>query len=169
MTSTDTFQDDEIFVACEGIPALVSFKLGGSSKAGKVVPLQGNVLDVAFIAVDAGREVAVISIDNVHQPGSIQEARQEPVSYSPNLNLNTANASQGASRLQYLSNRSGEWEDDKTLTESLERFSRPKPNGLRESAIASEAGRGKADDKAKALRDLLYGVENLRKRPGAED
>lgn len=135
-----------------------------------MVPLQGNVLDVAFIAVDAGRDAAVISIDHVHQPGSIQEVRQEPVSYSPNLNANTANASQGASRLQCLSNRrSGEWEDDKTLTESLERFSRPKPNGLRESAIASEAGRGKVDDKAKALRDLLYGVENLRKRPGAED
>jgi tRNA (guanine-N(7)-)-methyltransferase subunit TRM82 len=35
--------------------------------------------------------------------------------------------------------------------------------------MASEADRGKADDEAKALRDLLYGVENLRKRPGTED
>lgn len=30
-----------------------------------------------------------------------------------------------------------------------------------------DAGQGKSDNKA--LRDLLYSVENLRKRPGAED
>ncbi|KAF2442314.1 tRNA methyltransferas-like protein [Karstenula rhodostoma CBS 690.94] len=144
----------EILVACEGIPALVSFKLGSSSRTGKVLPLNGNVLDLAFIASDAGGAIAAISIDHVHHPGSTQEVRQEP----------------GASRLQCLSNyNSGEWEDDKTLTGSLERFSRPMPNEERESGIASEADRGKADNKAKALRDLLYGVENLRKRPGAED
>lgn len=82
ITSTDTFQDDEILVACEGVAALVSFRLGRSPKAGKVVPLQGNVLDVAFIASDAGRDVAVISIDHVHKPGSTQELRQDYVSVS---------------------------------------------------------------------------------------
>ncbi|KAL5385388.1 hypothetical protein DPSP01_004845 [Paraphaeosphaeria sporulosa] len=145
---------DEILVACEGVPALVSFKLGSSSRTGRVLPLNGNVLDLAFIAVGAGHSLAAVSIDHVHQPGSKHELRQES----------------GASRLQCLSNHnSGEWEDDETLTEALERFSRSMPNGARESGTASETDRGKADNKAKALRDLLYGVENLRKRPGAED
>ena len=72
--------------------------------------------------------------------------------------------------MQCLSiNDSGEWVDDNDTTESLLGFNRSVPDNAHESGIASEAGRGKATDKAKALRDLLYGVENLRKRPGAED
>jgi tRNA (guanine-N(7)-)-methyltransferase subunit TRM82 len=35
------------------------------------------------------------------------------------------------------------------------------------SATGNAQGLGSADDKA--LRDMLYNVENLRKRPGAED
>ncbi|KAL1603984.1 tRNA (guanine-N(7)-)-methyltransferase non-catalytic subunit trm82 [Paraconiothyrium brasiliense] len=145
---------DEVLVACEGIPALVSFKLGGSSRTGKVLPLDGNVLDLSFIEVDGGRITAAVSVDHVHQLGSTQEVRQEP----------------GTSRLQYLSsNDSGEWEHDRTLAEVLEGFSRTVPNEEREAGSASEPNRGTADDKAKALRDLLYSVETLRKRPGTED
>ncbi|KAJ4345790.1 tRNA (guanine-N(7)-)-methyltransferase non-catalytic subunit trm82 [Didymosphaeria variabile] len=145
---------DEVLVACEGVPALLSFKLGGSSGAGKVLPLDGNVLDLSFIEVDGGRVTAAVSIDHVHKPGSTQEVRQEP----------------GTSRLQYLCrNNSGEWEHDRTLAEALEGFGQTVPDEEQDLSTAGEEIRGTADDKAKALRDLLYGIENLRKRPGAED
>lgn len=81
-------QIDEVLVACEGVPALVSFKLGNTQEPGKVLPLNGNVLDLAFIEVQesgsgsgsGGRTVAAVSIDHVHQPGSTQEVRTTLVS-----------------------------------------------------------------------------------------
>lgn len=84
-TCTDTMQVDEVLVACEGVPALVSFKLGSPSRIGKVLPLNGNALDVAFIEADAGHTTAAISIDHVHHPGSTQEVRQVSVSHSSYL------------------------------------------------------------------------------------
>lgn len=71
----------------------------------------------------------------------------------------SANLSQLASRLLYLSQQSGEWREEQTVAKGLEELSRTVPGGIRDT--------GKEGDKA--LRDLLYGVENLRKRPGAED
>jgi tRNA (guanine-N(7)-)-methyltransferase subunit TRM82 len=84
-------QVDEVLVACQGVPALVSFKLGSSSKAGTVFPLDGNVLDLALIEGGGGRITAAISIDHVHLPGSTQEVRQEPVSQTAKPDPNTAN------------------------------------------------------------------------------
>ncbi|KAF1969035.1 guanine-N(7)--methyltransferase subunit TRM82 [Bimuria novae-zelandiae CBS 107.79] len=141
-------EDDEILVACEGLPALVNYRFGSSSKSAKVIPLTGNVLDLAFIDVPEVGPTAVISIDHVHEPGSTSVVRTEPL----------------ASRLQYLSRQSGEWREDKTLSKALEGFSRAVQG---DAGIDAECSSSKGDDKA--LRDMLYGVENLRKRPGAEE
>lgn len=69
-------------MACEGLPALVSYKLGNSSKAAKVIPLDGNVLDLAFIDTAQG-PIAVISIDNIYAGGSTSVVRSSPVSHRP--------------------------------------------------------------------------------------
>jgi hypothetical protein len=45
------------------------------------------------------------------------------------------------------------------VAKGLEELSRTVPGGIRDTSKEGD----------KALRDLLYGVENLRKRPGAED
>lgn len=80
---------------------------------------------------------------------------------------------QGAFRLQYFSHQhDGQWGEDSELVQLLKWFS-----GDAGSAESGDAGTdSKASDNptevtkyGKALRDMLYGVENLRKRPGAED
>jgi len=77
---TDIEQVPEVLVACEGIPALFSFKLGGSSTASQVVALAGNPLDLTFISPSQSACTAVVSIDNVHAPGSTTEIRKDEVS-----------------------------------------------------------------------------------------
>ena len=67
-------------MACEGLPALVSYQLGSSSKAAKVIPLEGNVLDLAFIDTAKG-PIAVVSIDHIHAGGSTSVVRSSPVSH----------------------------------------------------------------------------------------
>jgi tRNA (guanine-N(7)-)-methyltransferase subunit TRM82 len=75
-------------------------------------------------------------------------------------------------RLQYFSSQAdGEWRDDAHVKETLGWFAeqgsevQAKRGGGDESQ--EKSGLGSADDKA--LCDMLYHVENLRKRPGAED
>jgi tRNA (guanine-N(7)-)-methyltransferase subunit TRM82 len=60
------------------------------------------------------------------------------------------------SRLQFFSyGQNGQWDEDVVVAQSLEWFSRDA---------------GKADEvDEKAIRAIIYGVENLRKRPGSED
>lgn len=67
-------------MACEGIPALFKFKAGGSSTVSQVVALAGNALDVTFICLSQSACTAVVSIDNVHAPGSTAEIRKDEVS-----------------------------------------------------------------------------------------
>jgi tRNA (guanine-N(7)-)-methyltransferase subunit TRM82 len=80
LMKADLEQVPEMLVACEGIPALFSFKVGGSSTASQVVALAGNALDLTFICPSQGTCTAVVSIDNVHAPGSTAEIRKDEVS-----------------------------------------------------------------------------------------
>lgn len=73
-------QMDEILVACEGVPALFSLKLGGPSPSVTTLVLAGNALDVAFVERDQDTRVAIISIDHMHRPGSTTEIRDDQAS-----------------------------------------------------------------------------------------
>lgn len=77
---------DEILVACEGVPALFSFKVDASTNAGSAstefsyaIALRGNALDIAFLPVSPTSSVVVVSIDHVHKPGSTKEVREDKV------------------------------------------------------------------------------------------
>ena len=78
-------------------------------------------------------------------------------------------------RLQcFSSQENGKWQEDSHTSEALKSFHEQVfdvetgATGGDGSATGNEKGSlGSADDKS--LRDMLYSVENLRKRPGAED
>jgi tRNA (guanine-N(7)-)-methyltransferase subunit TRM82 len=77
-----TFSKNDVFlIACEGVPALFSFTFGDSSASGEAVPLNGNVLDVTFLDLSQSTCTAVVSVDNVHKPGSTTETLDDEVSY----------------------------------------------------------------------------------------
>lgn len=73
-------QVDEILVACEGVPAVFCFRPGSSPAVRHVISLAGNGLDVALISPTESTCTAVVSIDNVHKPGSTTEIREDEVS-----------------------------------------------------------------------------------------
>jgi hypothetical protein len=71
---------NEILVICEGVPALFSFNVEAASTPGTAIPLHGNALHVAFIQTSPNSCTAVVSIDNVHRPGSTTAFRDDKVS-----------------------------------------------------------------------------------------
>lgn len=65
-------------MACEGVPALFHFTIRGqrgSSGLTSVIPLQGNALGAAFIRLSDAAWTVVVSIDSMHQAGSMTERR----------------------------------------------------------------------------------------------
>lgn len=77
---------NEVLVACEGIPALFSFKVdattttsSATTEYSSALALKGNALDVAFLPISPTSSAVVVSIDNVHKPASIKEVRVEKV------------------------------------------------------------------------------------------
>jgi tRNA (guanine-N(7)-)-methyltransferase subunit TRM82 len=74
----DSQQTNEILVACEGVPALFSFKIGVSATSGAALALNGNALDVAV--VQSSQASVVVAIDHVYKPGSTKETREDSVS-----------------------------------------------------------------------------------------
>ena len=70
------------------------------------------------------------------------------------------------SRLQFVAKGAdGEWRNDVKMDAALNIFAEA---GSRLNLDPGDGpGPGAGDDKA--VRDMLYNVENLRKRPGAED
>ena len=78
-------------------------------------------------------------------------------------------------RLQCFSSKeNGKWQEDSRTAEMLKSFhdqvfdvEAGAGRGDGSATGDGKAGLGSADDKA--LRDMLYSVENLRKRPGAEE
>jgi tRNA (guanine-N(7)-)-methyltransferase subunit TRM82 len=172
---------DEVLVACEGVPALFSFKIGQSASSGNTIPLKGNALAVAFLPTSQASATVVVSVDHVHKPGSTKEVREERVRHSVRTlaSFVLTSTPQNVSRLQCFSSQAdGQWEEDASTWEVLKMFNGQTPEVEAGGAIGGDVatdnlaagsgkGLGSADDKA--LRDMLYNVENLRKRPGAED
>ncbi|EDU50550.1 tRNA (guanine-N7-)-methyltransferase subunit Trm82 [Pyrenophora tritici-repentis Pt-1C-BFP] len=131
---------DEILVACEGVPALFHFKMGDAHA--NHIPLAGNALDVAMIQTPISPMCLIISIDNIHKAGSTTEVRDDKVP-----------------RLQYFSRQAdGEWVEDAHIATALSGF-----------AHGKEADSNGLDAGESVVRSMLYNVENLRKRPGADD
>lgn len=173
---------DEILVACEGVPALFSFKVDATTNTssaatefGSAIALKGNALTVAFLPVSPTSSAAVVSIDHVHKPGSIKEMREEKVRFNKHCKAWFLTTLQDVHRLQcFSSQENGKWEEDSHTSEALKSF-HDQVFDIEAGAISGDdsatgngkGGLGSADDKA--LRDMLYSVENLRKRPGAED
>ncbi|KAF2705255.1 guanine-N(7)--methyltransferase subunit TRM82 [Pleomassaria siparia CBS 279.74] len=140
-----------IIVACEGVPALFSFQLGKPSTCGEVIPLIGNALDLKFIHVSESECTAVVSVDNVHKPGSTTETL----------------ANEGPSRLQsFAYQQDGTWGEDLIVGKKLEGFNR-RAWAENSSGGAAKLEKSRLADE-KAVQDILYGVENLRKRAGVE-
>jgi tRNA (guanine-N(7)-)-methyltransferase subunit TRM82 len=70
-------------VACEGVPALFKFTIGIGIASGERIALNGNVLDIAIIQTSPKSSTMVVSVDNIHKPGSTTEVRDDKVSKSP--------------------------------------------------------------------------------------
>jgi tRNA (guanine-N(7)-)-methyltransferase subunit TRM82 len=77
--SADMQQTNEVLVACEGVPALFSFKIGVSATSGTALALNGNALNVAV--VQSAQTLVVVAIDHVHKPGSTKDIREDSVRY----------------------------------------------------------------------------------------
>lgn len=67
-------------MGCEGLSVLLSVKIGRGQEGVAAIPLNGNVLDVAFIELPSGTCTAVVSVDNMHKPNSTTEVRVDNVS-----------------------------------------------------------------------------------------
>ncbi|KAH4018298.1 tRNA methyltransferase non-catalytic subunit TRM82 [Parastagonospora nodorum] len=136
-------ETSEVLVACEGLPGLFNFNVGTGAVNGDSLSLMGNPLDVAFVQTSPNSWTTIVSIDNVHKAGSTSELREN---------------ADGA-RLQYFSKQvDGAWREDAEMGALVSSFVLGGTDGPDLTT---------ADDKA--VRDILYHVENLRKRPGAED
>ncbi|KAH7124045.1 guanine-N(7)--methyltransferase subunit TRM82 [Dendryphion nanum] len=138
---------ESVVVTCEGVPALFILKLGGQSTSLEALALGGNSLDVTFLQSSQARCTVVVAIDNVHKAGSIKEIREE---------------TDGCLLECFSLQPDGQWKVDATMTSNLDSLSRE----LQSISKGTNAGPAGTE---KALCDLLYGIENLRKRPGAED
>ncbi|KAH9879218.1 tRNA (guanine-N(7)-)-methyltransferase non-catalytic subunit trm82 [Plenodomus biglobosus] len=133
-----------ILVACEGIPALFSFDIE-SSASGHAIALNGNPLAVALLQLSPTSHTVVVSIDNVQKPGSTTDPRDDKVS-----------------RLQYFAKESdGGWRENAEASVSLASFEQAHGDATTKVAHSST--------ETKAIQSMLYGVENLRKRPGFEE
>ncbi|KAF2739260.1 guanine-N(7)--methyltransferase subunit TRM82 [Polyplosphaeria fusca] len=134
----DSQQEDSFLVACEGIPALVYVKLGPQVLL-ETIGLKGNALDVSFIQLSDSTWTVVVSVDNVHNPGSTTEVREDELD----------------AELDWFDRRAP------AMTRNAQ---------SRDAGTGGETGGGssrRVDEKA--VRNVLYGIENLRKRAGGDE
>jgi tRNA (guanine-N(7)-)-methyltransferase subunit TRM82 len=153
---------------------LVSFEVGAAATRGSPIPLYGNALDVAFVPGSHGSYTAVVSIDNIHKPGSITELRDDEVgSHETACFVKADTVLQNAPRLQCFSKQAdGRWQEDADMERVLASLAERGSwidIGAADGDAATRNGAGPGLPENKAARDVLYSVENLRKRPGAED
>ncbi|OCK80526.1 hypothetical protein K432DRAFT_352869, partial [Lepidopterella palustris CBS 459.81] len=161
---TETSKKNEgLLVACEGIPALFYFQMGREPNASKLchtIPLLGNPLDLALLRLPSNEYLIFLSIDHVHEPGSTTAVRLE---------------ADIPSRLQIFSvNTNGDVKSACQLDDGLQWFSRQAPtSGTGEAEVEDrgdiKVGAQRVVKDEKIIRDMLYGVENLRKRAEAEE
>ncbi|KAK2765337.1 tRNA (guanine-N(7)-)-methyltransferase non-catalytic subunit trm82 [Arachnomyces sp. PD_36] len=140
-----------VMVACDGIPSLFCFSFGLDGVLTPCPPIQlsGNVLDVTCLR----DSTIIVSIDNLHEPSSTKTTRTKPE--SPQTLLQAFKLTMGKEALDSVP----------VLGPTTTSIS---SQGTGDFFSLSEDEKSKAD-KRKALGDLLYGIENLRKRRGGEE
>lgn len=153
-----------VLVALEGLPMLLSYACSGSQFApAQIIPLDGNVLDVAV--AEAGK-LMFVSIDTIHQPCSMKTWRPEPIgqreaiasfalqdgAHGDPTNETSAVLEEG--RVVALWTRSSLPAIDKALAGEL----------INADVEAEEGGKQhKSNKDYSKLGEFLYGLENLRK------
>lgn len=129
-----------------------------------MLPLRGNVLDVAFVQAQDSWTL-IVSIDNVYKPGSTTELQDDQVSTCNHASTMASHPLTSLvktiPRLQYFSKQpNGQWREDDSLASKLQWF-------VHQGSEVQTETKGDSKD-AKGVRDILYSVGNLRKRPGAD-
>ncbi|EFW15426.1 tRNA (guanine-N(7)-)-methyltransferase non-catalytic subunit trm82 [Coccidioides posadasii str. Silveira] len=135
-----------ILVALEGVSRLLAFSFGTNGRLTALAPIElsGNALDV--VALD-DRGTILVSVDNVHKPGSTKELRDSAI---------------GPKLLQCFSARSDgglKWEESSTQAATT-------INSRETVDIIAETESRKQVQK---ISDSLYGIGNLRKWARGED
>ncbi|KAF2459749.1 hypothetical protein BDY21DRAFT_177335 [Lineolata rhizophorae] len=133
-----TGPNKQVLVACEGVPKLIH--LSAEALGDPCTTVELGVISTGGNVLDVtvlGRDI-IVSVDTYHQAGSVDTARQD-------------NAEEPIARLQAYrySADAGRWERNAALDKRLQ-----KCNGEVIEVVDE-----------KSMRDVLYGVENLRKRP----
>ena len=137
------------------LPLLLSFQASPDHELTihQTIPLEGNVLDVAVIEE---KQMILVSIDNVHEPGSTKESRIGPETVPATVHEYELVASDSTAKYQQM-----EWMatsklivdeaiwQERNLDLGMKSFTRAKGRG-----VYSELG------------EFLYGLENLRKNRG---
>lgn len=115
-----------------------------------------------MMTASTGSVQMVVSVDHIHKAGSTNEKREDPVSRLPACKLHPVSNTNKVPRLQYFSLQSnGTWQEDSGLAKTFEAVERSGNPGNSNGDVPS------GDDQS--VRGMLYNMENLRKRPGAED
>ena len=158
-----------ILVALEGLPLLLSYAHNGRTFArAQMIRLAGNVLDIAV--GEAGR-VILVSIDTVHQPGSMKARRVEPLSSEEAIIcFALQNTTQpGATNASAISQEEHEvlpiWTQSTLPAIARALVSEP----VIVSAGLEDDKQHKAHKYYSKLGEFLYGLENLRKQRGQEE
>ena len=140
----ETDRHTEIIVTLEGIPALFMFFFNSKDELEfrEAYPTEGNVLDLTILH---DRGSIIYSMDNIHKPFSTTEEEYEGADPRPLV-----------SAIHFLRG-SQRWEEDinlpDELLETMERCAKRRPLVPQKNVA-----------KGKSLKELLYGLEGLRKR-----
>ncbi|RDL34641.1 uncharacterized protein BP5553_07769 [Venustampulla echinocandica] len=133
---------DLILVACEAIPALFIFSLTANNvlEYTQTLKLQGNALSVAtdLPTLEVGKRM-LVSIDDIYEPGSATQLRP--------VGDNITNP------LQAFVFENGVWVTDE---------------GFKMALVKDDEALAGRDGNNSRLQNLLYSIENLRKRDGEE-
>ncbi|KIW76600.1 hypothetical protein Z517_09044 [Fonsecaea pedrosoi CBS 271.37] len=157
-----------LLVALEGLPMLLSYSINqdGHLKHHQTLTLGGNVLDVT---VGPAMWAIVVSIDTIHKPGSIQVLRPEETpaaeafeTFELFSNLPIDDISTNNNLLGDFNGSEAElrWE-----TSSLAMLLNSSARDCGRGTLPSD-GRAKDKGAYSAAGEMLYGLENLRKKRG---
>ncbi|KZF25937.1 hypothetical protein L228DRAFT_257451 [Xylona heveae TC161] len=126
-----------ILVACEGVPVLFSFSwIGeGIAEPPQFLNVEGNILDVAVLPNDSS---IFITIDSSHKASSLTELREDET--VPGL-------------------KAFGWSAQNNAWTKTSKF-----NNILETINGSNGPGTEVSPNPKKIRELIYGIENLRKR-----
>ncbi|KAL2041451.1 hypothetical protein N7G274_005833 [Stereocaulon virgatum] len=139
----------EIIVTCEGIPALFIFSLHSNAEVlfMGTIPLSGNIIDFVFLDNQGS---ILYSLDPIHEPFSTTKVVEEREQQMRPL-VGEVLVEWRADPPEMIEGRYG------MLVGSMDRC-------VRRQAFVEVEAKGKG----RSMRELLYGLEGLRKRVGEE-